>query len=54
VRLFRTYDPETDADEVPDPWGGPVAGYEETIRIVTAAADGLVATLTTHEHLLSP
>ena len=45
VRLFRTYDPETDADEVPDPWGGPVEGYEEAIRIVTAAADGLVSVL---------
>lgn len=45
VRLFRTYDPATDADEVPDPWGGPTEGYEETIRIVTAAADSLVSVL---------
>ena len=35
------YDPES--DEVPDPWGGPEAGYEETVRIVRAAARGLVA-----------
>lgn len=53
VRLFRTYDPATDADEVPDPWGGPTEGYEETIRIVNAAADGLVSTLTANGHLLS-
>ena len=45
VRLFRTYDPITDEDEVPDPWGGPAEGYDETIRIVRAAADGLVAAL---------
>lgn len=46
IRLFRTFDPKTDEDEVPDPWGGPAEGYDETIRIVTAAADGLVGTLT--------
>lgn len=48
VRLFRTYDPETTIDEVPDPWGGPAAGYEETIRIVRAAARGLVAEIVSH------
>jgi len=48
VRLFRTYDPETTIDEVPDPWGGPAAGYEETIRIVRAAARGLVAEIVEH------
>lgn len=45
IRLFRTFDPDTDESEVPDPWGGPVEGYDETIRIVTAAAEGLVNTL---------
>ena len=47
VRLFRTFDPDTDQEDIPDPWGGPSEGYDETIRLVTAAADGLVATLTT-------
>ena len=47
VRLFRTYDPITDEDEVPDPWGGPAEDYDETIRIVRAAADGLVDALKT-------
>jgi protein-tyrosine phosphatase len=42
IRLFRTYDPGTTGDEVPDPWGGPTAGYEETVRIVRAAAAGLI------------
>jgi len=48
IRLFRTYDPETTIDEVPDPWGGQAAGYEETIRIVRAAARGLVAEIVAH------
>lgn len=45
VRLFRTFDPSTDHDEVPDPYGGPDEGYDTTIEQVTAAARGLVATL---------
>lgn len=45
LRLFRTYDPDSDEDEIPDPWGGPTEGYEETIRIVRAAAKGLVEDL---------
>jgi protein-tyrosine-phosphatase len=43
TRLFRTYDSGAESDEVPDPWGGPEAGYDETVRIVRAAARGLVA-----------
>ena len=43
TRLYRTYDPSAESDEVPDPWGGPEAGYDETIRIVRAAAGGLIA-----------
>ena len=45
VRLFRTYDADSDEDEVPDPYGGPDEGYDETIRIVRAAASGLVESL---------
>ena len=43
TRLFRTYDPSAESDEVPDPWGGPETGYEETVGIVRAAARGLLA-----------
>jgi protein-tyrosine phosphatase len=50
LRLFRTYDPEASSDEVPDPWGGPAAGYEETVRIVRAAARGLVSEIMEHSH----
>jgi protein-tyrosine phosphatase len=45
VRLFRTYDPASEEDEVPDPWGGPEEGYRETIDIVRTAAAGMIASL---------
>ncbi len=45
IRLFRTFDPTTSETEVPDPWGGPTDGYDETIRIVLGAAAGLVESL---------
>lgn len=45
IRLFRTFDPDTDSDEVPDPYGGPDRGYDATIAQVKAAAAGLVASL---------
>lgn len=45
IRLFRTYDPNTDLEEIPDPWGGQPEDYEETVEMVKAAAAGLAATL---------
>jgi len=45
VRLFRTFDPVTDHDEVPDPYGGPEKGYDRTIAQVRAAAAGLIDSL---------
>ena len=51
TRLFRTYDPAATSDEVPDPWGGPEAGYDETIRIVRAAAAGLVSEMLEHSRV---
>jgi protein-tyrosine phosphatase len=51
IRLFRTYDPEAVADEVPDPWGGPPTGYEETIRIVRSAARGLISEISAHTRI---
>ena len=50
TRLFRTYDPAATSDEVPDPWGGPESGYDETVRIVRAAAAGLVSEILEHSH----
>ncbi len=45
VRLFRTYDDTSDADEIPDPYGGPDIGYDEMIRQVVASAGGFVQSL---------
>ncbi len=45
VRLFRTFDPHTMSEEVPDPYGGPDEGYDATIEQVTASARGLVDSL---------
>ena len=45
VRLFRTFDPGTDEDEVPDPYGGPDEGYDRTIAMVRSAAAGLIETM---------
>ncbi|MEA1902946.1 MAG: low molecular weight protein-tyrosine-phosphatase [Actinomycetota bacterium] len=45
IRLFRTYDHATEEDEVPDPYGGPDSGYDETITQVRSAAAGFVESL---------
>lgn len=45
VRLFRTYDPDSEEDEVPDPYGGPDSGYDRTVTIVTRAARGFIDSL---------
>jgi protein-tyrosine phosphatase len=45
VRLFRTFDPDTESDVIPDPYGGPDEGYEATVTQVLAAAEGLIETL---------
>lgn len=45
LRLFRTYDPFSEEEEVPDPYGGTSEEYEETIRIVRAAARGMMEAL---------
>ena len=45
VRLFRTFDPGTDSDEIPDPYGGTDQDYDRAAAQVLAAAEGLVETL---------
>lgn len=45
VRLFRTFDPDTEADEVPDPYGGTDESYDATIAQITSAAAGLIAAI---------
>jgi protein-tyrosine phosphatase len=45
VRLFRTFDPTTESDEVPDPYGGSDEDYDRAIMQVLAAAEGLADSL---------
>ncbi len=42
VRLFRSFDPEADDLEVPDPYYGGPDGFREVIAMVRRAAAGLV------------
>lgn len=45
IRLFRTYDPTSEADEIPDPYGGPDLGYARMVEMVLASAVGFVDSL---------
>jgi protein-tyrosine phosphatase len=44
VRLLRSYDPAASRDDqdVPDPYYGDLDGFEECLRMVEAASDGLL------------
>lgn len=42
VRLFRTYDPASEAEEISDPYGQSDEFFDETIRVVKASAEGLI------------
>ncbi|MCX5438381.1 low molecular weight phosphotyrosine protein phosphatase [Streptomyces sp. NBC_00569] len=43
VRLLRSYDPSAGADlDVPDPYYGGIDGFEECLKMVEAASDGLL------------
>lgn len=49
VRLLRSYDPAARADlDVPDPYYGGRAGFEECLEMVEAASDGLLAAVREH------
>lgn len=44
VRLLRSYDPAAGADlDVPDPYYGGLADFEECLEMVEAASEGLLA-----------
>jgi protein-tyrosine phosphatase len=45
VRLFRDFDPEEPGAEVPDPYYGGDAGFQDVLEIVGRTADALVAAL---------
>ncbi|MGV9319557.1 low molecular weight protein-tyrosine-phosphatase [Streptomyces sp. NPDC003660] len=49
VRLLRSYDPAADADlDVPDPYYGGRAGFEECLEMVEAASAGLLDSVREH------
>jgi protein-tyrosine phosphatase len=43
VVLLRSFDPDADDDEVPDPYFGPDSGFDEVLAMTVAAAPGIVA-----------
>jgi protein-tyrosine phosphatase len=45
IRLLRTYDPDPDGDEVPDPYYGGVTGFENVYQIVRRSCESLLAHL---------
>ena len=45
IRLFRTYDPASEANEIPDPYGQPDETYDEMISLVKASTVGMLDSL---------
>ncbi len=45
VRLFSTYDPGSESDEIPDPYGRSDDVFDETMRQIARSADGLIDSL---------
>ncbi len=43
IVLFRSFDPDADSDEIPDPYGGPHEEYVQVMTMVRAAVPGIVA-----------
>lgn len=45
VRLLRSYDPDADSPDVPDPYYGGTEGFERVYRMIEAGCHGLVEEL---------
>ncbi|HUF75513.1 MAG TPA: low molecular weight protein-tyrosine-phosphatase [Longimicrobiales bacterium] len=45
IELLRAYDPERDADDVPDPYYGGARGFENVFDIVSRSCRNLLASL---------
>ena len=45
VRLFRTYDPGSELDEIPDPYGRSDRFFDETVAVIRSSARGLIESL---------
>lgn len=48
-RLFMNFASALGVDEVPDPWGGPPAGYERALDLIEAGCAGLLKHLRLEE-----
>jgi protein-tyrosine phosphatase len=42
IVLFRSFDPDAEHDEIPDPYGGPHEEYLQVMSMVRAAVPGIV------------
>ena len=42
VALLRSFDPQADDDEVPDPYYGPDSGFEDVLAMTVAAVPGIL------------
>lgn len=47
VSMFRSFDPDAsdDADEVPDPWYGGPAGFDNVLRTIERTCEGIIGEL---------
>ncbi|NEB78038.1 low molecular weight phosphotyrosine protein phosphatase [Streptomyces sp. SID14478] len=56
IHLLRSYDPDADgADlDVPDPYYGDMGGFEECLRMVEAASDGLLDAVRASPRVTAP
>lgn len=45
VRLFRTYDSDSELDEIPDPYGRSDRVFDETMSVIRSSARGLIDSL---------
>jgi protein-tyrosine phosphatase len=45
IRLLRSFDPDADADDVPDPYYGGPGGFDDVLTMVDAACRGLLTWL---------
>lgn len=43
IHLLRSFDPNADTLDVPDPFYGGEEGFEDVLRMIEAAADGVIA-----------
>ncbi len=41
-QMFMKFAPDSGAQEVPDPFGGPPPGYEQALNLIEAGCDGLI------------